>query len=69
MALLLAVTWLAVGLIAVGSGLMHNRWWLAVAGVFAVAYGSVWLRVATLSRLLSWREALVPWRARSGPRQ
>ena len=69
MALLLATVWLAAGAVAVGYGLIRERGWIAVAGVVAIAYGSVWLRVATRAHLLSWREALVPWRARSGSRQ
>jgi hypothetical protein len=68
-ALLLAMVWLAAGLIAIGLGLIRAHWWLFIAGIFAGAYGSIWLRVAARSRLLSWREALVPWRARGGSQQ
>jgi hypothetical protein len=59
----LAAIWLCAGTAGVYAGCARNQIVLAVCGVLAVAYALLWLRVAAHSRLLSWREVVLPWRA------
>jgi hypothetical protein len=61
-ALLLALVWLGAGFIAIAIGFVRSRWLVSIGGVFAIAYGVLWLRVVVRSRLLSWQEVIEPWR-------
>jgi len=62
-ALALAVVWLGAGGAGIVLGLMHGQLLLVVLALFAIAYAVLWFRVAVRSRLLTWRELAVPWRA------
>jgi len=64
-ALLLALTWLAAGCLAVVLGFASGHWLVATGGFLAIVYGLLWLRVVIRSRLLSWQEFIMPWRAAS----
>ncbi len=59
----LAFVWLGAGIAGIVFGVGRAQVALAVAGVLAIVYGLLWLRVAARSRLLSWRELIAPWRA------
>ena len=61
-ALVLATIWLCAGIAALLLGHLHGRWLLAALGAFALWYASLWLRVATRRRLLTWSELFIPWR-------
>ena len=62
-ALALAVVWLGAGVAGIVLGLIHGRLLLAVLALFAISYAVLWFRVVARSRLLTWRELVVPWRA------
>jgi hypothetical protein len=59
---LLAATWIAAGGGGILAAALTAHAVLALAGLAAVAYGVVWVRVARGGRLLTLREALTPWR-------
>ena len=61
-ALLLALTWLCAGSVAIVFGFASGQWLLVIGGFPAIVYGALWMRVAARSRLLSWREFIAPWR-------
>ena len=61
-ALALAVVWLGAGVAGIVLGLIHGRLLLVVLALFAISYAVLWFRVVTRSRLLTWRELIVPWR-------
>ena len=63
LAVALSITWLTGGCVALYFALTSVRWGLLVCAVLAVAYGVAWLRVARRSRLLTWRELVMPWRS------
>ncbi len=63
-ALVLAVVWLLAGVAALGIGLMRGSWLPLLGGVFALAFGVVWLRVVAQGRPLTWEEVVSPWRRR-----
>ena len=60
----LAAIWLSAGAAAIFFGLMQSRWTLVVAGLFALGYSLLWLRVTARKRLLTWTDVVVPWRSR-----
>ena len=62
-ALALAVVWLGAGVVGIVFGLMHGHLLLVVLALFAISYAFLWFRVVARSRLLTWRELVVPWRA------
>jgi hypothetical protein len=62
-ALALAVVWLGAGVAGIVLGLIHGRLLLVVLALFAISYAVLWFRVVARSRLLTWRELVVPWRA------
>jgi hypothetical protein len=62
-ALALAVVWLSAGLAGIVLGLIKGHFLLAVLALFAISYAVLWFRAVARSRLLTWRELLVPWRA------
>ena len=59
---LLAAAWLAAGFVGVVVAAVTLRWVPAVVGLAALYYGIVWVRVVRQGRLLTVREALMPWR-------
>jgi hypothetical protein len=65
---LLAAVWLGAGAAAIVLAVRTSRWLPGVVGVAAVCYGFLWVRVASLGRQLTVRDALMPWRSgtRSG---
>ena len=62
-ALALAVVWLGAGVVCIVLGLIHGQLLLVVLALFAILYAVLWVRVVARSRLLTWRELIVPWRA------
>lgn len=60
-ALALAVVWFGAGIAGIVLGLLKGHFLLAVLALFAISYAVLWFRVAARSRLLTWRELLVPW--------
>jgi len=63
-ALSLGVVWLGMGMVAVVLGLIHGQLILVTLALFAIWYGVLWFRVAARSsKLTSWREFIMPWRA------
>jgi hypothetical protein len=62
LAVCLSLAWLCGGALALYSALIHSRWGIGVAAIAALIYGAAWLRVAALSRLLTWAELVAPWR-------
>jgi predicted branched-subunit amino acid permease len=61
-ALALALVWLGAGVVGIVLGLIHDQVLLVGFALFAISYAVLWFRVVTRSRLLSWRELIVPWR-------
>jgi len=64
-AMLLALVWLAAGCVAGILGFASGHWLVVTGGILAIVYGLLWMRVAVRSRLLSWQEFIIPWRAAS----
>ena len=62
-ALALAVVWLGAGVAGIIFGLIHGPLLLVVPALFAIMYAVLWFRVVARSRLFTWRELVVPWRA------
>ena len=62
LALCLSLVWLGGGAFALYLALIHSRWGLGLAALAALVYGVAWLRVAALSRLLTWPDLVAPWR-------
>ena len=60
-ALALAVVWLGAGVVGIVLGLKHGQLLLVVLALFAISHAILWFRVVTRSRLLTWRELIVPW--------
>jgi len=60
---LLAVAWLCAGIAAIVLAIVARRWLFALAGVGALWYGALWVRVSLEGRQLNGREALMPWRS------
>ena len=63
LALSLAVVWLGGGVVGLALGIAHAAWAMLALGVFALAYGLVWLSVAARGRLFEPGEWLMSWRA------
>jgi hypothetical protein len=61
-AVILSLVWLLGGAFGLYLALTRSRWLLAAVSLAALCYGAAWLRVALRSRLLTWRELVVPWR-------
>jgi hypothetical protein len=62
LAVCLSLVWLGGGAFALYIALVHSRWGMGFAALAALIYGIAWLRVATVSRLLTWPELIAPWR-------
>jgi hypothetical protein len=62
-ALAVAIVWLGAGVVGIVLGLKHDQLLLVVLALFAISYAVLWFRVVARSRLLTWRELVVPWRA------
>ena len=62
LAFVLAGIWLCAGLAAIAIGVVRERWVIGIAGLFALGYAMLWLRVAARRRLLTWAELVLPWR-------
>ena len=60
---LLAVAWLCAGIAAIVLAIVARRWLFALAGIGALWYGALWVRVSLEGRQLNGREALMPWRS------
>lgn len=58
----LAIVWLSGGAVGLVIGLGHAQVVVVIVATGAIVYGSLWLRVAARSRLLTWRELIEPWR-------
>ncbi|WP_243303067.1 hypothetical protein [Geothrix oryzisoli] len=58
----LALVWACAGLAGCIAAYVYGRWALAWAGLFALWFAVLWARVALRARLLTWREAVTPWR-------
>jgi hypothetical protein len=63
LAIVLALAWIAGGLVALYATLVRSHWGLSICALIAVAYGLAWARVAVLSRLLTWPGLFTPWRS------
>lgn len=63
-ALALAVVWLGAGVAGIVLGLIHGQLLLVVLALLAISYAVLWFRVVARSRVLTWRELVVPWRAK-----
>lgn len=63
LAVTLSLVWLCGGSLALYFALSRSRWGMAIGALVALVYGLAWLRVATLSRLLTWPELAAPWLA------
>ena len=61
-ALALAVVWLGAGVVGIVLGLINGQLLVVVLALFAISYAVLWFRVVARSRLLTWRELIVPWR-------
>lgn len=61
MAVGLALVWLCGGSFALYFALVNSRWGLGIVALAALIYGAAWLRVAALSRLLTWPELIASW--------
>ena len=61
-ALALAFVWLGAGVVGIVLGLINDLVLLVGLALFAISYAVLWFRVVTRSRLLTWRELIVPWR-------
>ena len=61
-ALALAFVWLGAGVVGIVFGLINDQVLLVGLALFAISYAVLWFRVVTRSRLLTWRELIVPWR-------
>jgi hypothetical protein len=59
---ILAIVWLSAGCTAVVLSVGAAPWPLGVAGVLALWYGLLWVRVMRFGKRLTVREALMPWR-------
>ena len=59
---LLATVWLGTGAAALVIGAVAQHWLLVFGGLGALWFGVVWVYVARQRRLLTTREALMPWR-------
>ena len=59
-ALTLAVVWLDAGVVGIVLGLIHGQLLLVVPALFAISYAVLWFRVVARSRLLTWRDLVVP---------
>ena len=62
LAICLSLVWLGAGGLAMYLAWVQSRWGMGVAAVAALIYGAAWLRVAALSRLLTWPELVARWR-------
>ena len=62
LAVCLSVVWLCGGAFALYFAVGHSRWSMGAVALAALIYGAVWLRVAALSRVLTWSELVAPWR-------
>jgi len=60
---LLAAAWLCAGIAAIVLAIVARRWLFALAGIGALWYGALWVRVSLEGRQLNGREALMPWRS------
>jgi hypothetical protein len=68
LAVCLAIVWLLGGCFALYFATVYSRWGIAACALAALVYGLAWLRVAALSRLVTWPELVAPWRRIKGPR-
>jgi hypothetical protein len=59
----LSLVWLGAGCAALHLAFAQARWGVGIGALLALLYGAAWLRVAALSRLLTWPELIAPWRA------
>jgi hypothetical protein len=55
-AVVLAVVWLTLGLLAIAVGLGRHRWIGVPLGLLSAWYGVLWIRVARTGRWIWW-----PW--------
>ena len=62
LAVCLSLVWLCGGAFALYFALVHSRWGMGLVALAALVYGAAWLRVAALSRLLTWPKLIAPWR-------
>jgi hypothetical protein len=62
LAVSLSLVWLSGGALALYVAMVQSRWGMGVLALPALAYGAAWLRVAALSRVLTWPELIAPWR-------
>lgn len=62
MAVILAVVWLAAGVLGVVVGLLFGEWMPAVLALLALLFGLIMVRVAQRGRLLPWHETFIFWR-------
>ena len=56
-AVVLAVVWLTVGLVAIAVGLGRRRWMGVPLGLLSAWHGVLWIRVARTGHWMGW-----PWR-------
>jgi hypothetical protein len=63
-ALVLAFLWLSAGVAGIAIAIRDGNVLLGFVALFALFYATLWLRVSARSRLLTWTEVAMPWRAR-----
>jgi hypothetical protein len=63
-AVMLALVWACAGVAGLVVAFTHGIWVAAIAGIFALWYAILWVRVGIQARLLTWSESATPWRAR-----
>lgn len=63
-ALALACIWLAGGAGGIMAGIRAGEPLVALASLFALAYGALWLRAFARARLSTWTALAKPWRRR-----
>jgi hypothetical protein len=63
-ALVLAIIWCCAGVAGMVVALTDGRPLLVLLSLFALCYATLWFRAVIRSRLVSWKELALPWRAR-----
>ena len=63
-ALVLAIVWGCAAVAGMVVAIADGRPLLVVFSLFALCYAILWFRAVIRSRLVSWKELALPWRAR-----
>jgi hypothetical protein len=63
-AAILSLVWACAGITGLVAAYVYGRWMLVVPALFGLWYAALWAHVVARSRLLTWSEIAMPWRAR-----